>query len=202
MLPLGRGRQKHKTIPYQDHACGQLDEQSTPVLRGSLYVQSVCSRIPEQIACPCSARGTEETETVNGKGCRKSVRMEMHGTSGRSNRRPRRGNNPGPLSARQPTADRKHQTMRLALRRRNPRITEVTGCGSPMAILGWVKLTGKQSCAGTGESRVERFGLASRAAAQLPAGGISVKGMDVRRRPGRRYDRDMEGDKHAETMHQ
>ena len=136
MLPLGRGRQKHKTIPYQDHACGQLDEQSTPVLRGSLYVQSVCSGIPEQIACPYTVRGTEKTETVNGKGCRKSVRMEMHGTSGRSNRRPQRGNNPGPLSARQPTADRKHQTMRLALRRRNPRITEVTGCGSPMANLG------------------------------------------------------------------
>ena len=162
------------------------------MLRGSLYVQVVCSGIPEQHACPDLVRASEETETVNGKGCRKSVRMETHGTSGRNNRRPRRGNNPELPSARQSAADRKHQTMRSALRRRNPRITEETGCGSSKAILGWVKLTGKQSCAGTGESRVERFGLASRAAAQLPAGRRSMKGTDVRRRSERRYDPDME----------
>ena len=53
-----------------------------------------CSGIPEQYDCLDLVRASEKTETVNGKGCRKSVRMETHGTSGRNNRRPRRGNNP------------------------------------------------------------------------------------------------------------
>ena len=179
-------------IPYQDHACGQLDEQSTPVLRGSLQVQSPGTGIPVPGACPDPARGLGKTETVNGKGCRKGVRMETRGTSGRSNRRPQRGNNPVQSAAWLLQTNRKYQTTRSALKRRNPCITEVTGCGSPMAILGWVKLTGNHPCAGIGESRVERFGLASRAAAQLPAGRRSMKGTDVRRRSERRYDPDME----------
>ena len=75
-------------IPYWNHICGHLDEQSKPMLRGARECQPSAGRIPPEGVCCRKVMTGGETETVNANACRREVRVKRCAPSGRSNRRP------------------------------------------------------------------------------------------------------------------
>ena len=103
------------------------------MLRGARYFQFDPARIPVGESCRFRVTGGGETETVKKNVCRKIVRFEKYESSGRSNRRPRCGNKPEGYRCGN-RYDAGKPTMRYALNRRNPGITEERGISSRRAV--------------------------------------------------------------------